>query len=149
MIVFDLSCGEGHRFEGWFGSSGDFASQQTRGLVTCPQCGSAEIDKAPMAPSVPKKGNQQAEARPVAGGAMPPEAAAMLEKLARVQADALKSSTWVGDRFAERSREMHYGEEDAAAIHGRATPDEARGLLEEGIAVMPLLFPVAAPDKLN
>lgn len=150
MIVFDLSCGEGHRFEGWFGSSEDFAGQQARGLVACPQCGSAEIEKAPMAPAVPKKGNQRTEARqPVAGGKMPPEAAAVLAKLASAQAEALKTSSWVGDKFAERSREMHYGERDAEAIHGQATPDEASALLEEGITVTPLLFPVAAPDELN
>ena len=150
MIVFDLACGEGHRFEGWFGSSDDFAAQQARGLVACPQCGSVEIAKAPMAPAVPRKGNQKSEAkRPVAGGKLPPEAAEVLGKLAKMQAEALKSSTWVGGAFAERSREMHYGERDAEAIHGQATPEEAHGLIEEGIAVTPLLFPVALPEELN
>ena len=52
MIVFDLSCDAGHRFEGWFGSSEDYAGQQRRGLVSCPRCGSADVDKAPMAPAV-------------------------------------------------------------------------------------------------
>ena len=150
MIVFDLCCGEGHRFEGWFGSSGDFAAQQARGLVACPQCGSAEVAKAPMAPAVPRKGNQRSDApQPVAGGQIPPEAAEVLGRLARIQAEALKSSTWVGEEFAERSREMHYGERDAEAIHGQATLGEARALVEEGITVAPLLFPVAAPDELN
>ncbi|MGV3555379.1 MAG: DUF1178 family protein [Croceibacterium sp.] len=150
MIVFDLCCADGHRFEGWFGSSEDFAAQQARGLVACPTCGSAEVAKAPMAPAVPKKGNQRSEARqPVAGGALPPEAAEMLGKIAKLQAEALKSSTWVGEKFADRSREMHYGERDPQAIHGQATPDEARALLEEGIAIAPLVFPVAPPDELN
>jgi hypothetical protein len=150
MIVFDLCCGAGHRFEGWFGSSDDFAAQQARGLVACPACGSAEVTKAPMAPAVPKKGNQRAEAKhPVAGGALPPEAAEMLGKIAQLQAEALKSSTWVGEQFAEQSRKMHYGERDAQAIHGQATPDEARALVEEGITIAPLLFPVAPPDELN
>ena len=152
MIVFDLCCGEGHRFEGWFGSSDDFAAQQARGLVACPQCGSAEIAKAPMAPAVPRKGNRRGDGdapRPVAGGRIPPEAAEMLTAMARMQAEALKSSTWVGEEFAERSREMHYGERDAEAIHGQATLGEARALVEEGVTIAPLLFPVAAPDELN
>jgi hypothetical protein len=150
MIVFDLSCASGHRFEGWFGSSADYASQRERGLVACPQCGSDAIEKAPMAPAVPMKGNRQVENRQhVAGGALPPEAAAMLRKLAEVQAEALKNSTWVGDAFAEQSRAIHYGEREGVAIHGQASPDEARALLDEGITVMPLLFPVAAPDELN
>ena len=103
-----------------------------------------------MAPAVPKKGNRRSEAKQsVAGGKLPPEAAEMLGKLARLQAEALKSSTWVGERFADRSREMHYGESDPAPIHGQATPDEARALADEGITIAPLLFPVAPPDELN
>jgi len=150
MIVFDLCCDGGHRFEGWFGSSDDYVSQRARGLVACPQCGSAAIDKAPMAPSVPKKGNQRAEVKlPVAGGSLPPEAAAVLMKLAEIQAEALKSSTWVGEEFADRSRAMHYGEREAEAIHGRATADEAKELIEEGVTIAPLLFPVAPPEELN
>ena len=150
MIVFDLACGEGHRFEGWFGSSEDFAAQQARGLVACPECGSAEVEKAPMAPAVPRKGNRATEAkRQVSGSKLPPEASEALGKLAKMQAEALKSSTWVGDKFADRSRAMHYGERDAEAIHGQASADEARALIDEGITVAPLLFPVAPPDELN
>ena len=150
MIVYDLSCDEGHRFEGWFGSSDDYAGQRERGLVACPQCGSGAVGKAPMAPAVPRKGNRQSEAmQPVAGGAMPPEAAAMLRKLAEVQAEALKSSTWVGDAFPERSRAVHYGEREPETIHGQASADEARALVDEGITIAPLLFPVAPPDELN
>jgi len=155
MIVFDLSCDSGHRFEGWFGSSGDFAGQQARGLVSCPQCGSSVIAKAPMAPSVPKKGNQLPVAVPqeakqaLARGPMPPEVAEALSNLARAQARALADSRWVGDAFAERSREMHYGERDAETIHGQATPEEAQALIEEGIPVAPLPFPVAPPEELN
>lgn len=150
MIVYDLCCHEGHRFEGWFASSGDYAGQRERGLVACPQCGSAEIEKAPMAPAVPRKGNRRAEAsQPLAGGAMAPEALAALQKLAEVQAEALKSSTWVGSAFAEQSRAIHYGEREPEAIHGRATADEARELFEEGIAIAPIVFPFAAPDELN
>jgi len=150
MIVFDLSCAAGHRFEGWFGSSADYAAQRERGLVACPQCGSGEVGKAPMAPAVPRKGNRQVErTQSVAGGSLPPEAVAMLQNLAEMQAEALKSSTWVGDAFAERSRAIHYGEREAEAIHGQASPDQAKALLDEGITVMPLLFPVAAPDELN
>jgi len=153
MIVFDLSCADGHRFEGWFSSSEDFAGQQLRGLVACPHCGSDEIVKAPMAPAVPKKGNQHVEQKggmpvPVANG-MPPEVAEAMEKLATMQAEALKQSTWVGDKFAEQSRAMHYGEKAEKVIHGKATPKEAKALLEEGIPVSPLPFPVAPPDELN
>ena len=150
MIVYDLCCDAGHRFEGWFGSSDDYAGQRARGLVSCPQCGSAAVGKAPMAPAVPRKGNRQAEPQRVfAGGKMPPEAAEMLTKLAKIQAEALKSSTWVGDDFPDRTRAIHYGEREAETIHGQASAEEAHALLEEGIVIAPLLFPVAPPDELN
>lgn len=158
MIVFDLSCEHGHRFEGWFGSSDDFASQQARGLMACPFCGSAAVSKAPMSPAVSAKGNSRAETRAqkpggqvqaVANHAMPAEVAEALAHLAKAQEQALRNSTWVGERFAEQSRAMHYGEVDEKPIHGQASAEEAKGLIEEGIAIAPLPFPVAAPDKLN
>jgi hypothetical protein len=153
MIVFDLSCVEGHRFEGWFGSSDDFALQQARGLVGCPQCGSVEIAKAPMAPAVPAKGNRRTEAaterHPVANRTMPPAVRKAMKALAEAQAKALKDSTWVGARFADETRAMHYGEREHATIHGQATIEEAKGLIDEGIPVSPLPFPVAPPEELN
>jgi hypothetical protein len=153
MIVYDLACDGGHRFEGWFASSDDFAGQQARGLVGCPQCGSREVAKAPMAPAVPKKGNQQRpraeDKHMLANTPMTPEVAEALQQLAKAQAKALENSTWVGDRFAEQSRAMHYGERENETIHGRASADEARELFEEGVPVAPLPFPLAPPDEVN
>ena len=170
MIVFDLECRAGaHRFEGWFGSSGDFERQCADGMLVCPMCGSTDVGKAVMAPSIGRKGNQLPEpvrgpvggpvgnsAAPVVpelvsngGPALPPEAVAMLRAVAMAQAEALKSSRWVGRDFAEQAREMHYGERDHAIIHGQASPDEARELLEEGIPVAPLLIPVVPPEQAN
>lgn len=153
MIVFDLVCAPlGHRFEGWFASSDDFAAQQDRGLVSCPQCDSTQVSKAPMAPALTRKGNQRAEAPAgpaVMSGPVPQELQQVMARLATMQAEALKASTWVGADFAEQSREMHYGEREVETIHGQATLDDAKALLEEGIAVMPLPFPVAPPDELN
>jgi hypothetical protein len=155
MIVFDLSCTGGHRFEGWFGSSADFEDQRDRGLLTCPTCGVSAVTKAPMAPAVPAKGNARAEVlppegpRPMANTPMPPEMQKALVALAKAQAEALRNSTWVGDKFAEETRKMHYGERDEAPIHGQASLAEAKALIEEGVPVAPLPFPVGPPDKLN
>ncbi len=154
MIVFDLECQAlGHRFEGWFANSDAYASQQARGLLTCPHCGSPDVAKAAMAPSIGRKGNQlpavQTERKPVAGGALPAEVREAMSKLAAIQAEALKQSRWVGEDFADATRAMHYGERETEAIHGQATPTEAKDLVEEGIAVMPLLIPVAPPEELN
>lgn len=154
MIVYDLACTEGHRFEGWFGSSSDFEDQRARGLLCCPSCGTSDVTKAPMAPAVPAKGNSRQdvlppETRPMANTPMPPQVQQALAALAKAQAEALKHSTWVGDRFAEETRKMHYGERDEAPIHGQASLAEAKALIEEGVPVAPLPFPVAPPEKLN
>lgn len=160
MIVFDLQCEPlGHRFEGWFGSSQDFEDQRERGLMSCPACGSAEVAKAVMAPNIGRKGNQvstgaapstavvpQQVSQPVANS-MPPELVAMFKAVAAVQAEAIKSSTWVGDKFADDVRAMHYGEKDHSAIHGRTSLAEARELIEEGIPVAPVLCPVIPPEE--
>lgn len=162
MIVFDLECSGGvHRFEGWFKSSEDFASQQGRGLVACPHCGSGDVAKAPMAPRLSRKGNQIGPATPsgptsapektqvLTSPKLPPEALAAMRALAALQVEAIKDSRWVGDKFAAESRAMHYGDADQATIHGQATREEAQDLLEEGIMVAPLLIPVAPPDEIN
>lgn len=159
MIVFDLECrAAGHRFEGWFRSGDDFASQQARGLVSCPQCGSSDVIKAPMAPAVPRKGNQiesrpaQPAAQPqqaMQAPALPSEAAQVIRAIAEMQAEVIKRSRWVGGNFAEESRAMHYGEREAEPIYGEASLEDAKALAEEGIEVAPVLFPVAPPDKTN
>ncbi len=142
MIVFDLKCATGHVFEAWFGSSADYDAQQARGLVSCPLCGDATIEKAVMAPNVAAKGNQSSDVTPAA------MKAAMAE-LARMQAAALKESTWVGRDFASRARAMHAGEQEQATIHGQATPAEALALAEEGVPVAALPLPIVPPEQAN
>ncbi|MEM1053681.1 MAG: DUF1178 family protein [Pseudomonadota bacterium] len=171
MIVFDLHCEDGHRFEGWFKSSSDYEDQSARGLVMCPQCGTAAISKAPMAPAVPAKSNtlpervEQApqpaapapavpsgragDTQPVSNARPPAEVKEAIEALAKAQAKALENSTYVGKDFAKQSREMHYGERDVEVIHGQASLEEAKELAEEGVPVAPLPLPVAPPEELN
>jgi hypothetical protein len=81
--------------------------------------------------------------------ALPPEAVKMMHALHAIQTEALKQSRWVGEKFAEQSRAMHYGERDVEAIHGHATIEEAKALYDEGIEVAPLPFPVAPPGEAN
>lgn len=147
MIIFDLRCGaSGHVFEAWFGSSADYEGQKGRGLVSCPICGSAVIEKAPMAPGVPAKSNSG----PAAHFSAPPEAVkAMLAAATAVQKQLLAGSESVGDRFAEEARAIHLGEADSRPIYGRATPAEATSLVEEGVPIAPLPFPVPEPGEEN
>ena len=146
MIIFDLRCAPaGHVFEAWFGSSDDYADQRERGLVSCPICGAAEVEKAPMAPAVPKKGGVGADLF----SSDPATVKQMLGALAAMQRKLVEGSDWVGDSFASEARAIHLGEADARSIHGRATREQAESLAEDGIPVAPLLFPVAAPGEEN
>jgi hypothetical protein len=166
VIIFDLKCVDDHVFEAWFGSSDDFKSQKARGLLCCPVCGKAEVSKAAMAPAVSAKSNQsrhkevvvQSESQqlapgapdlPVVAGLDASKASELINKIAKVQADILKNSEWVGDKFADTARAMHYGETDAKPIHGEVGLDEARTLLEEGVEVAPLPLPVVSPKARN
>jgi hypothetical protein len=161
MIVFDLGCPNGHVFEAWFGSSDDYETQRKRGLVSCPMCNSAEVDKAVMAPRIGRKGNQQTLPVPAKGKAVPmssddaaPEVAPeqvkeMMRVLAEAQTEILKKSDWVGNRFADEARAMHHGESEHRAIYGQTTPEQAKSLIEDGVPVAPLPFPVRPPGADN
>ena len=143
MIIFDLKCApQGHVFEAWFGSSEEYEAQRARGLVSCPLCGSGEIDKAPMAPAVGAKGNQ-------ADGPAPAQMKALLGAMADAQKKMLETSEHVGPRFADEARAIHLGEAEARAIHGQATPQQADELREEGVPVAPLPFAVVPPEESN
>jgi len=148
MIVFDLSCGAGHVFEAWFGSSTDYEDQRARGLVACPICGLSEIDKAVMAPNVSAKGNRQTPSAVAMrkGVPAPAEMKAALAALAKAQAKLLEGSEHVGSRFAEEARAIHDGDAPERAIHGQATAAEAKALVEEGVPVAPLPLPIVPPD---
>nr|WP_207791323.1 DUF1178 family protein [Sphingosinicella soli] len=138
-----MKCANAHVFETWFGSSSDYETQRERGLLSCPLCGNAEIAKAVMAPAVPAKGNTRADTRPVpVAGGEDARIKQMLGALAEMQKSMIESSEYVGTRFAEEARAIHYGETDARGIYGETTADEAVQLRDEGIEAMPLLFPV-------
>jgi hypothetical protein len=141
VIVFDLQCDSGHVFEGWFGSSTDYESQRERGLVQCPICGVSQVAKAAMAPRLNAKGNK-AQADPQA-------VKVMMARLASIQKKMLEGSDYVGERFADEARAIHLGEADARAIHGKASQAQSDSLIEDGIPVAPLLFPIAEPGGEN
>ncbi|HEX8584167.1 MAG TPA: DUF1178 family protein [Allosphingosinicella sp.] len=153
MIIFDLKCGaQGHVFEGWFGSTADYDDQRARGLLTCPLCASPDVAKAPMAPAVPAKANARSAALSPPSdlfAAAPTEVKAMLAAAAAVQKKLLQGSEGVGTRFADEARAIHLGEAQNRPIHGRASPVEAAALVEEGIAVAALPFPVVDAAEEN
>ncbi len=153
MIVFDLLCGEGHRFEGWFGSADDFARQRDRSLLSCPACGSGKVSRVPSAtranlgapePKTPKVPSQPAKT-PDMEGKDPFAVTQML--YSRMLDELLTKSEDVGKEFPAEARKIFYNETPARAIRGQATNEQHQELLEEGIPVARL--PVPPTDKLN
>ncbi len=142
MIHFDLICDKEHGFEGWFANSAAFDEQLAVGALSCPECGSAKIAKAIMAPNIAAKGNNRGgrlSAKSVLGHAE------MRKFLRQVRAHVEQNADHVGEKFPEEARKIHYGEREAANIYGDATPQEVRELREEGIEVAAL--PWVDPDN--
>jgi hypothetical protein len=161
LKVFDLQCEHGHLFEGWFGSHEDYDSQQTRGLLTCPMCHSATIEKRLSAPRL-NVGHFDAESRASNGAGTGAGAGASASRetvvasspealqLAQIQAaimqqmrELVRNTENVGSGFAEEARRIHEGESEERPIRGTATPEEREALVEDGISV------VALPDFLD
>ena len=140
MILFDLRCARGHVFEAWFGSSADYDDQHARKLIACPLCNDTQVEKAVMAPAIATKSNQQGDTPPSLAAIDPAEVKAIMAAMAGLQANIVKSHEYVGDRFVDEVRAIHYGERDAREIYGEATLEEAEALREEGIELMPLQF---------
>jgi hypothetical protein len=155
MIVFDLLCSAGHRFEGWFGSAEDFASQRERGLLSCPSCGKAEVQRVPSAARVnfgaqppkpaPQPGHPAPVKTPEMEGKDPFAIAQML--YSRMLDELLTKSEDVGRKFPEEARKIFYEEAPARPIRGQATDEEHDALIEEGIPVA--RFPVPRSEDLN
>lgn len=143
MIRYALKCTEGHSFESWFQSADAYEALSAKGLVSCAICGGTEVTKALMAPRVSAaEGTPAAPERPLSAPAHPAE-----QMLRALREHLKKNSTYVGGRFAQEARAMHLGEADERAIHGEASPAEAKALIEEGVPIAPL--PILPTDKTN
>jgi hypothetical protein len=140
MIRYALACDQDHAFEGWFGSSGDYDDQAARGLVQCPVCGSYDVRKQIMAPAVSgtKKRGQADEPHP---------RQMMMEAMRRVRKHVEENFDDVGDGFAKEARAIHEGKAEDRGIYGQATPEEVKGLVEDGVPVAPLPPPAPEPVK--
>lgn len=155
MIKYSLVCDKGHEFESWFADSGAFDKQAKRGFVECPHCRSTNVSKAIMAPrigrsdrSAPATDTRTQSSGPLAvanAPAAPQQVALLDERQQAVRAmihelhrRIAETSTDVGTRFPQQARKMHDGEIPHRAIHGQATLEEAKALVEDGVPVMPI-----------
>jgi hypothetical protein len=161
MIRYSLICDKGHEFESWFADSAAYDKQAKRKLVSCPLCGSAEVEKAIMAPrlagskkrtramdvsSEPSEAPAPAQETSAPVAMMSPQEQELRAKLKEVRDHLIKNADDVGTKFPEEARKMHYGETEHRSIYGVASPEDAKDLAEEGIEFHPL--PIL-PDERN
>ena len=159
MIRYALHCDQGHAFESWFQSSVAYDKQAKRALVTCPTCGSAKVEKAIMAPRLARA--EGADPPPPAilptpplpslvpgktpVAIMSPPERELRKKLKELRDHLTKNADYVGPRFPEQARKIHYGEIEHRSIYGEASPEEAKEMHEEGIEFHPL--PILPDDQ--
>lgn len=133
MIQYSLHCSKGHSFDAWFRNAAAFDEQRARGIVTCAICGDGAVDKAPMAPAVARTDGHKASL-----SAAHPDMAKFRELLRAYRQKVTSEADYVGDKFAEEARKMHFDEVETRGIYGEATRDEVVALAEEGIDFLPL-----------
>jgi hypothetical protein len=139
MIHYDLICEKGHEFDGWFRDSAAYDAQAANGLVTCAVCGTGKVSKQLMAPGIPAKANKKSDVpQKMAAGPVDPRMAMMLQMVREMRKHVAENAEYVGDKFVEEARKIHYQESEERGIYGEATPDDAKALIEEGISVPPL-----------
>ena len=150
MIKYALICEERHEFDSWFASSAAYDKQAKRGLVSCPVCGATKVEKAIMAPRLSGTRKRQrapeapAAAAPVA--MLSPKEQELRSKLKELREHITKNADYVGQKFPEEARKMHYGEIEHRSIYGEASLETAKELSDEGIELHAL--PVL-PDEKN
>lgn len=146
MIVFDVTCRKGHTFEGWFKDGETFQKQAAAGEIACPVCGESRVRKGPVAPRLGGLSKGREPSRPDAASAPPDKklneyVAAVRQLKKYVQ----ENSDYVGEKFPEEARKIHYGEAESRSIYGEASSEEASELRDEGIEYRRIPWP-AKPD---
>jgi len=136
VIKYHLICDAEHRFEAWFDNIASYESQAKKGQLRCPSCHSASVERAIMAPAIPKKANA------TSAGSAPAQ-----QVMQNVVADAIQNYDYVGDRFADEARAIYYGDREDRDIYGETSLEEAKALIEEGVPVAPL--PIVPPRLKN
>ncbi len=145
MISFNLCCDDGHEFEGWFRNGQAFDEQAEAGVLECPYCGSNTVTKGLMAPAVPAKSNKRDDAPAQVAATPDPAARELVDQIRKLRTHLRENSEYVGEKFTEEARRIHYDDGEKRGIYGEASVEDARELREEGIDVLPL--PVLPEDQ--
>jgi hypothetical protein len=137
VIHYALVCENAHNFEAWFRNADAYEDQHRHGIVTCPVCNSAAVEKALMAPALSRSGGEKVSEK-VSLSIGHPEHAQIREALKALRQKVVSEADYVGDKFAEEARKIHFKDVEARGIYGEATRDEVASLIEDGVDFMPL-----------
>jgi hypothetical protein len=132
VITYSLACANQHKFDAWFRSAEAYDEQHAQGIVTCPVCGSLKVEKALMAPALRMTSDK------ISVSTGHPMQSEIREFLRAMRKKVTSEADYVGDKFAEEARKIHFKESDPRGIYGEATRDEVAELLDEGVDFLPL-----------
>jgi hypothetical protein len=134
MIIYDLKCNNGHKFEGWFSDNSAFEEQKAQKLVTCPVCGNFNTERI-LSPIT-------LLGRDVNTCGMKNTKEISPFKAIHLFYDYLnKNFDDVGDRFAEIALKILGGEEEKRNIKGNTTNAELELLKGEGVQFIKIPLP--------
>jgi len=133
VIHYALVCENEHKFEAWFRNAEAYDEQHKRGIVSCPVCMSGVVEKALMAPAVSRANSEK-----VSLSIGHPQHAQLRDALKALRNKVTSEADYVGDKFAEEARKIHFKDVEARGIYGEATQDEVAALVEDGVDFMPL-----------
>ncbi len=151
MIVFDIQCSNDHVFEGWFADSASYDKQAKKGVVECPVCGSNKVKKAPMAPNIatgasPGRSDEGSEASELDTVGAKEQTTRYMTMLTKMRQHVEANCDYVGNKFSEEARRIHYGETEKHNIYGEASSEESQALRDEGIEFGAIPWP-RRPDS--
>ena len=126
MIIYDVKCENGHKFEGWFKDRQAWIEQNARRLVCCPVCNSSNVEIVPSSITIMGKDSRVADN-------LREKEISPFKALQLLHQYIDKNFEDVGDKFAEVALKIHFGEEEKRNIKGTTTPQEENNLREEGV----------------
>ena len=136
MIKFDLICQNEHIFEASFDDSKSYELQKKKKLIECPFCMNNSVTKSVIAPNVSSKSNNSKKIKKEQEKVF----ANYNKQLSKIKNEIENNFKYVGKKFPEEARKIHYGEEEEKPIYGEATEKESKELVEEGISLVKLHF---------
>ncbi|MDR3203967.1 MAG: DUF1178 family protein [Deltaproteobacteria bacterium] len=140
MVIFDLSCLNGHDFEGWFDCLSDLEDQLAAKSLTCPVCGLDTVFRKPSTFGLIKNRSAKEAKVPnkepsqkVLNANENDKLAAAVSQIAALTKVLESQFDDVGSNFSAEALKMHFGTIPKRNIRGLSSTAEETMLKKEGV----------------